>query len=49
MPISLNQNEGTNLLEVVVNGKLTHEDYEHFLPKVERWWCSMGIFACCLT
>ena len=36
MPITLNQNEGSNVLEVVVSGKLTHEDYEHFVPRVER-------------
>jgi len=36
MPITLNQNEGSNVLEVGVSGKLTHEDYEHFVPMVEQ-------------
>jgi hypothetical protein len=36
MPVTLNQKGGTSLLEVVVSGKLSHEDYEHFLPKVEE-------------
>jgi hypothetical protein len=36
MPITLNQNEASNVLEVVVSGKLTHEDYETFVPRVEQ-------------
>ena len=36
MPIALNEHVGTNLLEVVANGKLSHEDYLHFVPKVEQ-------------
>jgi hypothetical protein len=42
MPITLNEHEGTNLLEVVINGKLTHEDYEQFVPKVERMVAQHG-------
>jgi hypothetical protein len=36
MPITLHAHADTNLLEAVVNGKLTHEDYERFGPKVEQ-------------
>lgn len=36
MPIDLRPHPDTNLLEVVVNGKLTHEDYVHFVPLVEQ-------------
>jgi hypothetical protein len=36
MPLSLNPHDDTNLLEVVVNGKLLHEDYERFVPMVEQ-------------
>jgi hypothetical protein len=36
MPLSLNPHDDSNLLEVVVNGKLTHEDYERSVPLVER-------------
>lgn len=36
MPIAIRQNNGTNVLEVVASGKLSHEDYENFLPQVEE-------------
>jgi hypothetical protein len=36
MPIALNQKNGTDLLEVVVSGKISHDDFEHFGPKVEE-------------
>ena len=36
MAIKLNTMEGGNLLEVLVTGKLVHEDYEHFVPEFER-------------
>jgi hypothetical protein len=36
MAIALKNIEGTNLLEVVVSGKLAHEDYERFLPRVDQ-------------
>ena len=37
MPISLVNKRGTDLLEIVVSGKLTHEDYVQFAPSVERY------------
>jgi hypothetical protein len=35
MPIALNHRDTTNVLEVVMSGKLSHEDYERFVPEVE--------------
>jgi hypothetical protein len=34
--ISLQESEGGKLLEVHLTGKLSGEDYEHFVPAVER-------------
>lgn len=36
MSLKLEQKDDTNMLEVHVSDKLTHEDYQHFLPKVEE-------------
>ena len=36
MPIQLNEEDGSKLLNVHVSGKLTSADYEHFVPEVER-------------
>ena len=36
MAISIVNKRGTNLIEVVVSGKLTHADYVEFSPQVER-------------
>lgn len=37
MPIAMKpSSDGSNLLEVVVSGALSHQDYELFLPRVER-------------
>ena len=35
MAIKLNEKNGGKVLEVQVNGKLTHDDYQHFVPKFE--------------
>ena len=42
MPITLNSHNGSAILEVVVSGKLVHEDYERFLPEVERMVAQHG-------
>jgi hypothetical protein len=36
MAIKLNETNGGKVLEVHVTGKLTHEDYQHFVPEFER-------------
>jgi hypothetical protein len=36
MSLKLSQENGTNLLEVQISDKLTHEDYERFEPKVDE-------------
>ncbi len=36
MPIQLNEEDGANLLEVHVTGKLVAADYERFVPEFER-------------
>ncbi len=36
MPIQLSEEDGGKLLNVHVSGKLTSEDYEHFVPEFER-------------
>ncbi len=36
MPIQLNEEDGGKVLVVQVSGKLTKEDYEHFVPEFER-------------
>ena len=36
MAIELTENNGGKILEVRVSGKLTHEDYERFVPEFER-------------
>jgi len=36
MPIQLDEENGGKLLAAHVNGKLTKEDYEHFVPEFER-------------
>jgi hypothetical protein len=35
MPITLHQKDDTSLLEIDLAGKLTHEDYETLVPRVE--------------
>jgi len=36
MAIKLNESNGGKVLEVQVTGKLTHEDYQSFIPEFER-------------
>jgi len=36
MAIKLNQLDGGKVLEVQVSGKLSHEDYQQFVPEFER-------------
>jgi len=36
MATHLNEANGGKLLEVRVSGKLTHDDYQHFVPEFER-------------
>lgn len=36
MPIKLTETKEGKILEVQASGKLTHEDYQHFTPAVER-------------
>jgi hypothetical protein len=36
MSVELHAQEGTNVLEVTLSGKITREDYENFVPEVER-------------
>ncbi|HEX4120879.1 MAG TPA: STAS/SEC14 domain-containing protein [Verrucomicrobiae bacterium] len=36
MPIQLIEKNGGRILEVLVSGKLAHEDYQHFVPEFER-------------
>jgi hypothetical protein len=36
MVVKLGEVEGGNVLEIQVSGKLTHEDYEQFVPEFER-------------
>ena len=36
MPIQLNEENAGKVLAVHVSGKLTKEDYEHFVPEFER-------------
>lgn len=36
MPIQLSEEDGGRLLNVHVSGKLTSEDYDHFVPEFER-------------
>ena len=36
MAIKLNEKNGGKVLEVQVSGKLTHDDYQHFVPKFEQ-------------
>ena len=42
MAIQLNFNNGGKILEVHVNGKLTHEDYQDFVPTFERMLNNRG-------
>jgi hypothetical protein len=43
MPVALNQKHGTsNVLEVIVTGKLTHRDYETLVPMVEEMVSEFG-------
>jgi hypothetical protein len=42
MQITLNQQGSTSVLEVIVSGKLTHEAYELFRPRVEEMIRSRG-------
>ena len=36
MGVQLNETDSGKVLEVKVSGKLTHEDYAHFVPEFER-------------
>lgn len=36
MGIKLREKANSKVLEVQINGKLTHEDYQHFVPKFEQ-------------
>ena len=36
MPLELKEEAGDKLLTIHASGKLTKEDYEHFMPPVER-------------
>lgn len=36
MAVTLNEQNGGRLLEIRVSGKLTREDYQQFVPEVER-------------
>jgi len=36
MATHLNEENGGKLLEVRVSGKLSHDDYQHFVPEFER-------------
>jgi hypothetical protein len=36
MAIKLNETNNGKVLEVQVSGKLTHQDYRHFVPEFER-------------
>ncbi len=36
MPVELKEEAGGKLLTIHASGKLTKEDYEHFMPPVER-------------
>jgi hypothetical protein len=36
MAVTLNEQSGGKILEVRVSGKLTDEDYQHFVPAFER-------------
>ena len=45
MPVELKECEGGKVLEVHVSGKLTKEDYEKFIPEVERLVQSHGTIS----
>lgn len=36
MPVTLHEEADGKILEVALSGKLTKEDYKHFVPEVER-------------
>ena len=36
MSVEVRAEEGTNVLEITLSGKVTREDYEIFVPQVER-------------
>jgi hypothetical protein len=36
MAIRVNEKSGGKVLEVEISGKLTHDDYQHFVPKFEQ-------------
>ena len=36
MAVTLNERNGGKMLEVQVSEKLTHDDYQHFVPAFER-------------
>jgi hypothetical protein len=36
MAVRLNETNDGKVLEVQANGKLAHEDYQHFVPEFER-------------
>lgn len=36
MAIKLSEKNGGKVLEVEISGKLTHDDYQHFVPKFEQ-------------
>ena len=37
MATRLTEKNGGRLLEVSVSGKLTHDDYQHFVPAFDRF------------
>jgi hypothetical protein len=42
MSIKLNEGNGGRLLEVQASGKLTHDDYQHFVPEFDRLFKEHG-------
>ena len=36
MTLTLNETEKDKIIEITVTGKLTKEDYQHFLPRLEK-------------
>lgn len=36
MAVTLNERSDGKILEVRVSGKLTHDDYQHLVPRFER-------------
>ena len=47
MATQLVEKNGGRVLEVAVSGKLTHDDYQHFVPAFERLVTRHGKIRCC--